>query len=256
MKTSPRFRLQLSHTVLRQQDARHQRENFDPNTSHQCPRVPGQSTPPMTGDPVLDWQSQATASPQGPLMNSGVHCFITANLLPYSPSPFLPYSCVQVSPTLIDGAMVMASETNLPPWGFAQGAPPATVAPTLSPEAPPTPSTTGSCPAPSCKSKHGWGRQQELERHVLMHLPQHFYCPHQSCGWRSSRRYALKNHYEKKHQIHHAQEAPTIYDASSLAKRLVNREVTLKQAIDEAEASVWKKGVELGKWDLWNMRYK
>ena len=51
-------------------------------------------------------------------------------------------------------------------------------------------------------------------------------------------------------------EAFTIYDAKSLVQRLINKEVTLEQAKDEADALVREKAVELGKWDLWDMRYE
>ncbi|KAF8271978.1 hypothetical protein EI94DRAFT_1796627 [Lactarius quietus] len=104
-------------------------------------------------------------------------------------------------------------------------------------------SSTGTCPYPAC-SNGTWGRKQELERHVLTHLPNHIYCPHRRCGWTGSRRYALKEHYEKKHPdgpVLPSQEAFIIYDAKLLAKRVVNGEITLVEAIDEAQTLVRKK---------------
>jgi hypothetical protein len=73
--------------------------------------------------------------------------------------------------------------------------------PTLCMEASPSASqsATGPCPDPTCNPNQTWCRKQELERHVLRHLPHHLYCPHPSCGWRGSRRYALTEHYKRKH---------------------------------------------------------
>jgi hypothetical protein len=63
------------------------------------------------------------------------------------------------------------------------------------------------------------------------------------------------DHYKIKHPEDQAPdpdspEAFTIYDGKSLAKRLINREIMLEQAIEEADALVRKKAVELGKWVL------
>lgn len=107
-------------------------------------------------------------------------------------------------------------------------------------------STIGPCPDTRCKSNQIWGRQQELERHVLRHLPHHICCPYPYCGWRGNRRYALMEHYKKKHPEckaldHGAPDAFTIYDAKPLAKRLVNREITMASAINEAETLVRKR---------------
>ncbi len=188
-------------------------------------------------------------------------CFIYCNpaALPYSHSPSFPIHMMQ--PMLIGSATVLVPETTPP--GVFLGTQPAG-APTLGTEAPSpevSQSTTGTCPDPTCKTI--CGRQQEWERHVLKHLPQHIYCPHPSCNWRGSRRYSLMDHYNKKHQHPQSQvpdlgssDAFTIYDGKRLVKRLVNREVTLKEAIDEADASVRRMAVELGKWVMWDIQYE
>jgi hypothetical protein len=104
------------------------------------------------------------------------------------------------------------------------------------------------CPDPTCNSDRTWGRQQELERHVLKHLPHHICCPHSNCLWRGSRRYALVEHYKKKHPDDTAPlpEVFIIYDAQLLAKRLVNGEITMAEATDEAHASIQKKERKVG----------
>ena len=159
--------------------------------------------------------------------------------------------------------MVAAPEGILPYQLFAQGTQPDSAPSTLCTEAPPTAVTkvTSGCPVPTCKSKRSWGRHQEFDRHVLTHLPHSICCPHKSCPWRGSRRYAVKDHWGSKHPDEQAPdldspEAFTIYDAKPLVQRLINKEVTLEQAKDEADALVREKAVELGKWDLWNMRYE
>jgi len=67
-------------------------------------------------------------------------------------------------------------------------------------------------------------------------------------------------HWDKKHPNGEALDPDSdgfiIFDAKQMAKRLVNKEVTLEQAIDEADAAVRAKAVELAKWDLWDIQYK
>ncbi|KAH9080406.1 hypothetical protein EDB83DRAFT_979407 [Lactarius deliciosus] len=161
----------------------------------------------------------------------------------------------EVAPTPIRSATVPAPETTLPE--FPTGTQPAG-APALGTEAPPeeSQSMTGSCPDPTCTVD--CGRLQELERHVLKHLPHYIYCPHPDCSWRGNRRYSLIDHYKKQHGEvldRDSSDVFTIYDGKRLAKRLVNRELTLEQATDEADGLVRTKAVELGKWAMWNMHY-
>ncbi|KAH9047689.1 hypothetical protein EDB84DRAFT_441047 [Lactarius hengduanensis] len=157
----------------------------------------------------LNWDGQAIAPPHGSHVN-------------------------EVAPTPTRSATVPAPETTLP--GFSTGTQPAG-APALGTEAPPeeSQSTTGTCPSCAYVS---CGRLQELERHVLKHLPHYIYCPRPDCNWRGSRRYSLIDHYKKQHGEvldRDSADAFTIYDGKRMAKRLVNREVTLEHGDRRSE---------------------
>ncbi|KAH9179353.1 hypothetical protein EDB89DRAFT_797858 [Lactarius sanguifluus] len=216
----------------RQEDVGYQRDHLHSKRFQQS-EVPG--WPILTNDfdsiepQLLNWDGQAIAPPHGSHVN-------------------------EVAPTPIRSATVPVPE-NAPP-GFSTGTQPAG-APALGTEAPPeeSRSRTGTCPDPACTHVN-CGRLQELERHVLKHLPHYIYCPHPDCNWRGNRRYFLVDHYKKQHgEVLDHPDAFTIYDGKRLAKRLVNREVTLEQATDEAEALVRTKAVELGKGAVWNVHY-
>jgi len=210
-----------SHIVLRHQNVRYQQESLHSYSPQQQPGVPSWPAPSMTHDyrslypqlTQLDWQWQAPAAvpaqPQGSHIN-------------------------EVTPSMpVSSAPVVLLETTSPVFGTqpADDSAPYTESSSSVPQ-----STTGACPDPTCLSDRTWGRQQELERHVLKHLPPHIYCPHSDCFWRGSRRYALAEHYERKHPEDTVPppEMSTIYDAKPLAKRLVNREITMAEATDEA----------------------
>jgi hypothetical protein len=154
---------------------------------------------------------------------------------------------------LMNGTPVVLPEATT--HGLSPGAQPAGT-PTLCMEASPnvSQSTIGPCPDPTCNQNQTWGRQQELERHVLRHLPHHIYCPYPSCGWMCSRRYALTDHYKRKHPEekeldYGAPEAFIIYDAKLLAKRIVNGEITIASAIKEVDTMVQKKVQKKVEWD-------
>ncbi|KAH9042011.1 hypothetical protein EDB85DRAFT_1886051 [Lactarius pseudohatsudake] len=137
----------------------------------------------------------------------------------------------EVAPTPTRSATVPAPETTLP--GFSTGAQPAG-APALGTEAPPE------------------------ESQSTTDLPGSLMCTY--CDWTGNRRYSLMDHYKKHHSEDEvpdrgSPDAFTIYDGKRLAKRLVNREVTLEQATDEANASMRTKAVKLGKCAVWNMHY-
>lgn len=151
---------------------------------------------------------------------------------------------------LINSYSVVVPEATA--HGLSLGAQPGGT-PTLYMEASPSPSQPmiGPCPDPTCNSANqNWSRKQELERHVLRHLPHHIYCPH--CSWTGSRRYTFMEHYQRKHPNEKtpdfgAPEEFTIYDAKVLAKRLVNKEITMATARDEANALMRKKQGRLDK---------
>ncbi|KAH9002701.1 hypothetical protein EDB86DRAFT_200715 [Lactarius hatsudake] len=142
----------------RQEDVGYQRDDLHSKTFQQF-EVPGWpvltnnfgSIPPQ----LLNWDGQAIAPPHSSHVN-------------------------EVAPMPIRSATTPAPETTLPE--FPTGTQPAG-APALGTEAPleESQSTTGSCPHPACTSVN-CGRLQELERHVLKHLPHYLYCPHPDCG--------------------------------------------------------------------------
>ena len=140
---------------------------------------------------------------------------------------------------LIDNSSAVVPEATT--HGLSLGAQPAGT-PNLYMEDSPNTSQpmTGPCPEPTCNSNQNWGRKQELERHVLRHLPHHIFCPHPRCSWTGSRRYTFMEHFKKKHPNDKtpdcgAPEEFTIYDAKLLAKRLVDGEITMASAVNEAE---------------------
>ena len=63
----------------------------------------------------------------------------------------------------------------------------------------------------------------------------------------------MANHYKTKHPgVPFVQsEGFQIYDAKTLVKQLLNKEITLEQAESEAQTAFRKRGVELGKVGLW-----
>ncbi|KAI9439691.1 hypothetical protein H4582DRAFT_1942279 [Lactarius indigo] len=197
--------------------------------------VPVWPAPSMTGDLDLtfNWESQAITLPQDPHVN-------------------------EVTRTLIgSGNTVLVPEITLP-W----------ILPVRRRASSPTPgigvppkisrSTTRTCPNPACTSA-GYIRRQELTRHVITHLPYSIYCPHPNCNWRGRRYDTFGNHYINGHphdQVpdRHSFHEYTIYDARLLAEFLINKKVTLEEAIDDADAEVREMAVKLGKWDMWNLQ--
>jgi hypothetical protein len=151
---------------------------------------------------------------------------------------------VQAATMQINNAPAVVPEATSP--GLSLGTQPAGTS-TLCTEAPPNlpQSTIGPCPYPTCNPLQTWGRRQELERHVLRHLPHHICCPYPSCGWSGSRHYPFVEHYKKKHLKVEAPDSDVpealTYNAKPLAKRLVNGEITMAAAIKEADTLVRKK---------------
>jgi hypothetical protein len=125
------------------------------------------------------------------------------------------------------------------------------------------PSAQAICPFPKCanRRRRKYGRLQELNRHVRQHLPNHLRCPQKGCNWTGNRRYALRNHIEKKHQgvplaehaaeQEHEQEGFVIYDAKTLAKQLLNEEIGVDWAVCEARSLFQIKAVQLGMLGAW-----
>src|SRR6266851_5816662 len=108
-----------------------------------------------------------------------------------------------------------------------------------------TPFATETCPFIECQ--RSFNRLQDLERHVLQHLPRCMYC--MLCNWTGNRRYALQGHLNK----HHCgapvpeRERYIIYDAKVLVKQLLNGEITEERAVHEARVSFRNKAAQLGK---------
>ena len=110
-----------------------------------------------------------------------------------------------------------------------------------------TPFAAEICPFPNCEAKHS--RSQELERHIReRHLPHYIYCEQLGCNWTGNRRYALRSHLVAKHsgvQMPEV-EAFTIYDAKGLVKQLLNRDISVEQAVCEAQSLFQKKVCAVG----------
>ncbi|KAI9512608.1 hypothetical protein F5148DRAFT_789859 [Russula earlei] len=105
------------------------------------------------------------------------------------------------------------------------------------------------CPFPNCG--RSFGRPQDLERHVLQHLPRWIHCAR--CNWTGNRRYALRVHLEMKHGGLPVPEpgSYTIYDAKRIVKLLLSREVTLALAENEARSSFRNRAAQLGMAGHW-----
>ncbi|KAI9513135.1 hypothetical protein F5148DRAFT_470292 [Russula earlei] len=119
-------------------------------------------------------------------------------------------------------------------------------------EAGPNSSAADICPFSNCQRR--CGRPQDLERHVLQHLPHCIYCPQPDCQWTGTRRYTLRVHLETKHDGAPLpeQETFTIYDAKGLVKQLMNKDITVALVEYEARSLFQKKAVQLGMLGYWH----
>ena len=112
-----------------------------------------------------------------------------------------------------------------------------------------TPFAAETCPFIECQ--RSFNRLQDLERHVLQHLPRYMYC--MLCNWTGNRRYALHGHRNKHHcgATVPEREGYIIYDAKVLVKQLLNGEITEDRAVHEARVSFRNKAAQLGKLGFW-----
>jgi len=110
---------------------------------------------------------------------------------------------------------------------------------------------TDSCPSSGCQRK--CGRPQELERHILQHLPHWIYCPQSGCNWTGYRRDVLREHLKKEHGG--APLPPSkmfiIYDAKGIVKRVLKKDITIVLAEREALTSFLCNALQLGMLDVW-----
>jgi len=99
--------------------------------------------------------------------------------------------------------------------------------------------TKAICPFPHCTKESR--RSQELERHILWHLPDWISCTQLFCNWTGYRRDLLLGHLRKEHQdvpvLEYSLEGGEIYDAKRLAKQLRKKKITVEQAELEARAA-------------------
>ena len=104
------------------------------------------------------------------------------------------------------------------------------------------------CPFPHCSRM--FRRLQELERHILRHLPRWICCTQPGCSWNGYRLDLLRSHLRREHQdapfLEHGSEGIKIYDAKRLVKQLLKKNITVEQAECEAHAASQKGDVELG----------
>ncbi|KAI9513131.1 hypothetical protein F5148DRAFT_469857 [Russula earlei] len=123
-------------------------------------------------------------------------------------------------------------------------------------DAPPPQKETGhkklppACPFPECQRK--FTRRQELERHVLQHLPRCLFCPQPGCNWTGRRRDALRGHLKRKHSTAVLPgRGYAIYDAKKLVKQVVDKAIAVELAQCEARLSFHNKAVKMGMLGLW-----
>ena len=109
------------------------------------------------------------------------------------------------------------------------------------------------CPFRRCKAKSR--RFQELERHIReRHLPQDIYCEQPGCDWAGCSPYTFRRHLANKHSgaPMPEQEAYTIYNARGIAKQIVNNEIPVDQAVEEAWSLFEEKAKQVGKLGIWH----
>ena len=113
---------------------------------------------------------------------------------------------------------------------------------------------TPSVPSLACPVCMGrmWPRKQELQRHMLSHLPSSLYCPFPRCPWRGNRNDNLRTHW----QIMHAgfRQAPEpkhskIYDPAPLVELVLSGQSTIEGAAEMALSVVKTRAQDLGKDD-------
>ena len=104
----------------------------------------------------------------------------------------------------------------------------------------------GICPFSDCQRKYG--RPQDLERHILQHLPHWIHCPRSGCNWTGNRLEILRAHLKKKHRGAPLpqREMFIIYNAKRIVKQLLKKEVTIALAEYEAWTSFEYGAVRLG----------
>lgn len=107
------------------------------------------------------------------------------------------------------------------------------------------------CPWANCEVQ--FGRQQELGRHILCHLPDCFCCPDPDCPWRGHRKETLNMHISKGkcRRKPKSKEECTIYDAKLITSWIRNDTVSIEIAEMFALKFVQERAKELGKVDLW-----
>jgi hypothetical protein len=108
-------------------------------------------------------------------------------------------------------------------------------------------------PCPKCSKKYT--RRQDVERHFReTHLPHHNYCDQPGCDWTGNRHNA---HLADKHKgVLMPEGEYMIYDAKGLAKRVLNKEINIEQAVDEARSLYQTKAAELGKLGIWKALHR
>ncbi|KAF8479751.1 hypothetical protein DFH94DRAFT_832545 [Russula ochroleuca] len=103
------------------------------------------------------------------------------------------------------------------------------------------------CPWANCEVQ--FGRQQELGRHILCHLPDCFCCPDPDCPWRGHRKETLNMHISKGkcRRKPKSKEECTIYDAKLITSWIRNDTVSIEIAEMFALKFVQERAKELGK---------
>ncbi|KAI9452216.1 hypothetical protein BJY52DRAFT_946735 [Lactarius psammicola] len=103
---------------------------------------------------------------------------------------------------------------------------------------------------PKCWKK--FGRRQDRDRHLLLHLPCSLYCPYPSCSWRGDRTNLFRQHWNA-----HAcgpvpkREGYQIYPSKMILDWITNGRVSTDVAADYALLFAEGKARDLGKLEAW-----
>jgi len=109
------------------------------------------------------------------------------------------------------------------------------------------------CPASGCPSS--FGRRQDRNRHLLIHLPYWIHCPHPGCSWRGDRLNIFRSHWDG--DSNHPSLSRDLderqfrtYDPRPLVEKIEKGYLSIRDAKTYAISMVRKKASDVGKPEL------
>ena len=109
------------------------------------------------------------------------------------------------------------------------------------------------CPASGCVSS--FGRRQDRNRHILIHLPYWIHCPYPGCSWRGDRPNLFRIHWDR--DSNHPSSSRDLderqfrtYDPWPLVGKIEKGSLSIRDAKAYAISMVRKKASDVGKPEL------